>query len=318
MSTNILQDEIIEYPYYLDKKGDVPFWDHPLLNGYKFLPKDYRPYTTIEAVLSLYMRKRIDDTDVMILKVLGDAICCNEDQLRRYLSSRISRSDVSKRLDKFRRVGLVDRWKVRIRTDEEEQYKPPAPFTLGIAGYKLLKHYYNQDFFMDPNRWDGLGIGAIQRYVAMNELRCKFIEAKSVSNWKWNALIGSNKLVPKPMGVAEIETPRGNLNFLIERAQMSQNFVGFLKDKLYRWKKLFEKERMLKVNEFPDNTSVVVIYTSTLSVAQEIHKQLLLDTYPYKVWVCVEEDLVEDGLGTAFYQPQQEALTRIHLEFFDK
>ncbi|MDC3424298.1 hypothetical protein NC797_07220 [Aquibacillus sp. 3ASR75-11] len=317
MSVELAQNETLEYPFYYNKRGEVPFWDHPLITGYKFLPKGYYPYVTIEAVLSLYLKRRIDDTDIMIIKVLGDAICCNEDQLRRYLSSKISRSDVSQRLERFRKVGLVERWKVRIKS-EEDSYKPPAPFVLGIAGYKLLKHYYNKDFFMDPNRWDTLGVGAVQRYVAVNELRCRLIEAKAARNWKWNALVSDNPRIKKPMGVAEIQTPRGNLNLLIERAQMSQDFVGYLKDKLNSWKHVCDEEGKIPVTDFANNMSPVVLFASTLSLAQKLQSDLLLDTFPFTIWVCVEEDMLEEGLDTAFYMPHKDGLKRVRMDFLMK
>lgn len=317
MPVEALHDESLEYPYLYTKKGEVPFWDHPQMYGYKFLPKDYRPVATIEAVLSLYARKRIDETDIMILKVLGDAICCNEDQLRRYFSTKLTSSQVSKRLDKLRKMAFVERWKVRVRTDEE--YKPPAPFVLGIAGYKLLKHYYNQDFFMDPNRWDSLGIGAVQRYVAVNEFRCRLIEARAASSWKWNALIADNKLIKKPMGVAEIVTPKGNINFLIDRPQMNQNYIGYLKDKLHNWKKVYQKYgNKLPISDFAENVPTVIIFASTISMAKQIHKEVMLDTFPYIVWFCIEEDMTVDGLDKAFYRPVKEDLQRFTLDFLKK
>lgn len=304
----------LEYPLFTTKRGEVPFWDHPFLKGNKVLPSKYYPYTTLEGVIDLFKRGRIDDTDFMLLKVLGDSICANEDQIRRYMISVMSRSETSKRLDRFRTNGLVDRWKVRIR-GQEDTVKPPAPFTLGVAGYKLLKHFYNEDFFMDPNRWDNYGIGGIKRFVAMNELRCQMIERKIVNKWKWNAIIADNPRLKFPLGAAEIKTPQGNVNFLIDRAQMNQNFIGYFRDKLEAWKRVYEKFGNIPVSEFPDNIGFVVIYTSTLTVAEYIHEQIMLDTYPFHIWVCVEEDLLQDGLNTAFYIPNKEKLKRIKLEF---
>lgn len=252
----------------------------------------------------------------MILKVLGDAICCSEDQLRRYLSTKLTSSQTSKRLDKLRKMAFVERWKVRVRTDEDQ--RPPAPFVLGIAGYKLVKHYYNQDFFMDPNRWDSLGVGAVQRYVAMNEFRCRLIEAKAAASWKWNALIANNKLIKKPMGVAEVVTPKGRLNFLVDRPQQSQNYIGYLKDKLHNWRKVFEKHETLPVSDFADHVPTVIIFASTLSMAEQIHKEIMLDTFPYIVWFCIEEDVLEEGLDKAFYRPVKEQLSRFKLDFLKR
>jgi hypothetical protein len=303
----------LEFPFFTTKNGEIPFWDHPFLKGSKVLPNKYYPYTTQEGVIELYRRGRIDETDFIILKVLGDAVCANEDQIRRYMGSLISRSETSKRLDRFRTNALVDRWKVRIRGDDES-IKPPAPFTLGVAGYKLLKHFYNADFFMDPNRWDNYGIGGIKRYVAMNELRCMMTEKRIVTKWKWNAVIANNPHIKFPMGAAELKTPQGNINFLIDRAQMNQNFIGYFRDKLESWKLVYQKYGNIPVSEFPENMSVVIIYTSTLSIAEYIHKEIMLDTFPFHIWVCVEEDL-HQGFNTAFYIPNKEKLKRIRLDF---
>lgn len=310
-------EESIEYPLFYTKEGEVPFWDNPLIRGFRVLPKKYKPYTTIEAALNLYLRNRVDDKDMMILKVLGDSICSNEDQLRRYLSSQMSRSETSKKLDKLRSLSMADRWKIRLREDKEELIRPPAPFTLGIAGFKLLKHYYNESFFMNPNHWDEKGIGAIQRYVAMNELRCRLVEANSIRQWEWNAIVNNNPRIKRPLGTAEVKTPKGNLNFIIDRAQMSQNFLGFLKEKLYQWKLVYEKKGYLPVGAFPENPTSIILFTSTLSMAQFLHQELMLDTYPFNVMVCVEEDMLTEGVSTAFYRAKGEELVRMRLSFLE-
>ncbi|KZE68036.1 hypothetical protein AWM68_17860 [Fictibacillus phosphorivorans] len=304
----------LEESHFTTKQGEVPFWDHPFLKGSKMLPQKYYPYTTLEGVLDLYRRRRLDESDFILLKVLGDAVCANEDQLRRYMAGIMNRSETSKRLDRYRTSGLVERWKVRIR-GQEETYKPPAPFTLGVAGYKLLKHFYSDNFFMNADRWDSHGIGGIKRYVAMNELRCQMIEQKMITKWKWNAIIADNRSIKFPMGVAEVKTPQGKVNFLIDRAQMNQNFIGYFREKLDTWKWVYEKYGSIPVSEFADNMSFVVIFTSTLSVAEKIHKELMLDTYPFTTWFCVEEDLVQDGLNNAFYVPNKEKLKRIKVNF---
>lgn len=309
--------EPIENSYFTTKEGVVPFWDHPLISGYKVLPDDYKPHTSIEAALSLYQRQVINDEDLVLLKVLGDAICANEDHLRRYMSLRISRSNVSKRLERMRRFGLVERWKMRIKSDENEEYKPPAPFTLGIAGFKLMKHYYNDHFFMDHNRWDYLGPGGVQRYVAMNELRCQLIERRSILNWKWTPLVGHNHLIPKPFAATTLRTPRGDVNLLIDRPQMNQDFVGYLRDKLHKLKKHYEHKGHFKVESLEEHQSIYIIYASTLSLAERIHKEIMLDTFPFTIWVCVEEDLFHDGVSTAFYKAEGEILKRLRLSFLE-
>jgi len=311
---NLAVDNSLEYPFFTTKRDEVPLWDHPFLKGSKVLPKKYYPYTTLEGALDLYKRGRIDDIDFTLLKVLGDTICSNEDQLRRYMSSIMSPSQTSKRLDKYRSFGLVDRWKVRIR-GQEETVKPPAPFTLGVAGYRLMKHYYGDSYFMDPNRWDSYGIGGIKRFIAINEIRCIMTEMKIATNWKWNAVIADNPRNGFPLGAAEVRTPQGNVNFLIDRAQQNQNFIGYFKEKLHKWKIVYEKHKSLPVSELPDNPAFVVIYTSTLTIAEHIHKEIMLDTFPFHIWLCVEEDLHHDGFNTSFYMPNKEKLKRIKLDF---
>lgn len=307
-------DETLETYMYTSKKGDIPLWDHPFLKGSKVLPKNYHPITNLERAVEHFSRGLIDEKDFIILKVLGDAICANENQLRRYLEPKMSPSQTSLRLDRLRRNGFVERWKVRIR-EQEDTVKPPAPYTLGMAGFKLMKHYYNSEFFMDANRWDSLGIGGIKRYVSVNELRCTMVEMKILKQWKWNPVIGNHNKNHRPLGVALVDTPYGPVNFLIDRVQSSQNFIGYFKERLYNWRKLYERYGELPISEFPNHPSYVIIFASTLSVANQLQKELMLDTYPFNIWVCVEEDLLETGFNTSFYFPTSEKLKQMQLEF---
>lgn len=305
---NLVMDDS---PVFTTRNGEIPFWDHPLLKSSYVKPSKYYPYTGIEGAMTLLNRKIIDEADFTLIKVLGDAVCANEDQIRRYMSSLMSRSETSKRLDRLRTNGVVDRWKVRIRGDEET--RPPAPFTLGVAGYRLLKHYYSDQFFMAPDRWDNYGVGGLKRYVSMNELRCQFIEKKVVSKWKWNARLANNARYKFPMSAAEVKTPNGNINFLIDRAQMNQNFIGYFRDKFENWKYVYNKYGNLPISDFPENPQIVIIYTSTISIAEAIHKELLLDTLPFNILFLVEE-LINENLESAYYQPlKHQKLQRINV-----
>ncbi|NRD80823.1 hypothetical protein HPT25_26200 [Bacillus sp. BRMEA1] len=303
--------------YFLSKEGDVPFWDHPSMYGYKKLPKNSFPFINIEQALKAYRQGIFDDLDITILKVVGDAIAANEDQLRRYLSTKTSRSDVSMRLERLRRNAMVDRWHCRLENDENEEFKPPAPFTLGIGGFKLLKHFYNDQPFVNPNTWDNQNAKSIQRYVAVNELRCRLVKSKAIKGWTWNGVVAHNRRYKKPLGVAEIETGKGRVNFMIERAQMSQNFIGYLRDKLHQWKQVFEANESFPIALFPNNVPIFVISCSTISMAEFIHKQLMLDTYPFTVWLAVDELMDTEGTGKSFFAPDSEAIRRIHVSFLD-
>ncbi|WP_066412871.1 hypothetical protein [Sutcliffiella cohnii] len=310
-------DELqIEYEYHLTKEGEVPFWDHPHTRGYKVIPQTYHPITTLHGVLALKERMQLKEEDVMILKVLGDSICCSEEQLKRYLSSKMTAAQVTKRLRRFRESALVDRWHVRIIGDEDK-VTPPSPYTLGIGGYKFLKHYYNNHFFMDPDRWDRYGIKAIQRYVATNEIRCRLAMAGVLRNWQWHAILNKNPHLSRPLGVAEIESPKGKINFIIERTQMSQNYIDYLREKLELWKRVYEKHQFIPIEKFQNHPTVIVFYTSTYSIAQEIQQELMLDTYPFPIWLCVEEDMYSDGLSKSFYRPDKDRLKRIYVDFLE-
>ncbi|WP_074598709.1 hypothetical protein [Sediminibacillus halophilus] len=100
---------------------------------------------------------------------------------------------------------------------------------------------------------------------------------------------------------------------------MSQDFIGFLKDKLYSWKKVFDKYQNIPASGFSDHhVPIIVLSTSSLSVAEVLHSELLLDTYPFTIWICVEEDMWEDGLETAFYRPLKDKLQRMRLDFLSR
>lgn len=316
MTTQTESNEL-QIQYYLSREGDVPFWDHPLMYGYRKLPKNYRPFVNVEQTINAYQRKLLDEKDFTVLKIVGDAIAANEDQIRRYLSAKMSRSETSKILERLRRNGFVDRWHCRLENDEAEEIRPPAPFTLGIAGYKLMKHFYPATPFMNPNSWDNHNIKTLQRYVAMNELRCLLVESKTIKGWVWNGVMDLNRAIKKPLGTALVSTPKADINLIIERVQMSQDFVGFLRGKLHQWKKVYDTKKSLPIQGVTETMPIVVIFVSTLSAAEHIHKHLMLDTYPFTVWLCVEEFFEEHGLTKSCFAPQGQEVKRMYLDFFE-
>lgn len=301
---------------YLTKEGEIPFWDWPNVVGYRILPKQYRPITTLDGMLTLVNRNMISELDMKIMKVIGDAHCANEDQIRRYLAiNGESRSKVSNRLDRFRETGIVERYKIRLLEDENEEFKPPAPFVLGVAGYNLINHYYNQQRYIRPNEWDMLGTDGIQRYVAMNEIRCLLAEKRVLKGWVWNGIVGYDRLLPKPFAAGHVMTNKGMLKWLIERPQQSKKFIPYLRSKLETWASIYEQNNDIPVYSLGKYPPVVLVYTSTLEMAEHIHKEIVLDRFPYPVWLCVEEELKE--FSTAFFVPNGEKLQRIRLDFLN-
>ncbi len=318
--SNQTKTEEQEQEFFVSKQGDIPFWDHPLMRGFKLLPKEYYPFLYHNEVLSVHRSGKLDEADFRILKVIGDAVAINENQLRRALyKAGLSYSDTSKRLDGLRRNGFVDRWKCRLAIDKDDNVKPPAPFTLGVAGYMLMRHLYNDQLFTRSEKWDTQGPSTLQRFVATNELKISLVEKGVLRKWRWNVGLSYKAHIPQVFGVGTIETPNGMINLLIERAQMSQNFVGFLQTKLNKWENYFEKHAAFHLNDFEDDPAIVVIYASTYSMASFIQKNIMLDTFSFGVWICVEEEFSEEeGVANSFYQPTDEGLVRINLPFLHK
>lgn len=307
-----------EPSFFPSRQGDIPFWDHPLFGGHRHVPDKYRPYTTIERVLQSYEQAYIDETDIRIIKVLADAMCANENQMRRYLSRFMSAAETSKRLNRLRNRGFVERWKCRIASDEKEEIKPPAPYTVGIAGYHLLNQLYPSTKQMDPRSWYQQSVLMIQRYVAMNELRCLFAEQRVLQNWGWNVMVDYNQKVRKPLGVAELKTPKGTMTLMIERPQMAQNFVSFLKTKLNQWERVYEnRSNSFLLKGMENDHVVVVLYASTYQMAEHIQEILVLENYPFRIWFCIEEAIEQDGLSYAFHVPDDEAIKQLHIPFLD-
>ena len=315
MNNQDLHLESMEYPYWLSRSGTLPLWDDPSVVGGIAIPNPYQPLTHLGSVLNKFNNGFFEEMDVVLLKIIGDGIAVNEDQLKRYLESKMTRTQVSKRLKKLRQYGFVDRW--QIESSHFETEKPPAPFTLGLSGFIFLKHLYYSRFFMDPQRWQRQGLSSVQRYVAVNEIRTQLFENRRLRNWAWNGVINNNPYLYQPFGVAEIEAPRGNLNLVIERVQQSKDFISYLQPRFEKWEQVYAEFNTLPIRGFNDNPTVVVLYVSSFSLAEHIHQELILEKKQLPVWICVEEDLYNENerIGKSFYVPSEEGLKRIQIDF---
>lgn len=305
--------DAMEYPYWLSKTGQLSLWDDPSIVGGIAIPNPYQPLTHLGSVLNKFNNGFFEELDVVLLKIIGDAIAVNEDQLKRYLESKMTRTQVSKRLKRLRQFGFVDRWQIESSHFDEE--KPPAPFTLGLSGFIFLKHLYYSQFFMEPQRWQRLGLSNVQRYVAVNEIRTQLFENRRLRNWTWNGVILNNPYLYQPFGVAEIEAPKGNLNLVIERVQQSKDYISYLQARFEKWEQVYEEYNTLPIRGFNENPTIIVIYTSTFALAEHIHKELVLEQKKFPVWLCVEEELFDERVGQSFYVPTPNNLKRIEIDF---
>ncbi|MDQ0271209.1 hypothetical protein [Cytobacillus purgationiresistens] len=300
----------------------ISFWDHPNFKTHVALPDDYFAITRVEQGLEMIQQGRLNEESLTVLKVVGDAICANENQLRRYLVRKMSYSKASEHLKKLRKYGFVERHKCRlafIEEDGEEFIKPPAPFTLGIGGYKLLNHLYPGSRFIKNDFWHEQPL-AIQRYVAMNELRVNTVEAKVLRGWEWNPYIGGSPKYLKPFGVAQIESPKGDMQLVLDRPQMAQDFTGYLKNKMELYRYLFERDQGIRIDGFSKpEYQFVCLYVSSLSMAKFIHEEIRLHTYPFTVWILIDEYIDKDeGMHKSFFRADEPELKRMKMSFFEK
>jgi len=302
--------------------GTISIWDHPNFKSNVVLPDDYRPLMRIEEGLEMINRMRLNEEQLMILKVVADAICANENQLRRYLSKKISPSVTSKHLKYLGKFGLIERHKCRlafIEEDGKEVIRPPGPITLGIGGYKLMNHLYSESSFASPDTWQQNAM-AVQRYVAMNELRCLAIESRNVRGWSWFPLVGGLSRFKKPFAAMRLEVEDGEFQMLIERAQMSQNFLGYFRMRLEEFRYLFNRDQMIIIDGF-DRTprQIVALSVSSVSMANFIQEQLRLHTYPFDIWFIIDEWFdTETGMEGACARVSKDGIKRIRFSVLRK
>lgn len=300
--------------------GTTSIWDHPNFKSSIALPDDYRPLTRIEEGLEMINRMRLNEEQLTVLKVVADAICANENQLRRYLSKVISPSITSKHLKYLGKFGLIERHKCRlafIEEDGKEVIRPPGPHTLGIGGYKLMSHLYSESTFASPDTWQQNSM-AVQRYVAMNELRCLAVESGNVRGWSWHPFVGGLSKFKKPFAAMRVESDGGELQILIDRAQMSQNFIGYFRMRLEEYRFLYERDKMIVIDGFKKvPLQIVALSVSSVSMANFIQEQLRLHTYPFDIWFVIDEWFhSEKGMEGACAQVSKDGIKRIGVSFF--
>ena len=307
---------------FLRQDDTVAIWDHPNFKSSVALPDTYKPLTRVEEGLELINQGRLTKEKLTIMKVVGDALCTNENQLRRYLKGRISSTVLSKHLRWLAERGFVQRHKCRlafVEEDGKEFIRPPSPFTLDIAGYKLLNHLYSEQHFASPDTWQQNSM-AIQRYVAINEVRCSAVESRSIRGWTWYPLIGGSAKNKKPLASMRVKTPQGEVQFLLERLQMSQDFLGYLRTRLETYRYLFERDGRFTIDGYPaSDLQVMALSVSSMSMAKFVHEELRLHTYPFDVWFIVDEWMdAENGLESACALVEKDGIKRIRVQFLKR
>ncbi|MGE7983800.1 hypothetical protein [Solibacillus sp. NPDC093137] len=297
-------------------------WDHPQFKAILRLPKGFRPALELTPALAEFYSwpEDIQEARLTVLTVIGDAICANEGQLRRYMISKMTASQTSQHIEYLRKKGFVQRYKCIIDGYNDEDGEPikintPAPINLGPAGYLLLTYLNSARSYMDAEAWiKGNGSSMIQRFVAANEIRCKFVESKIARSWSWYPSFADDgfRRLKKPMAImgvgedTEFEDSRAWMIF--ERAQLNQNFIGYFKDRLNLYRYLFDKYGYLPVRNYPDDgEKIVVISCSTVKIAEALQEEIGLHKFPFTIWVLIDEwfDTAEDStdITKAFASP---------------
>lgn len=314
------QQEMIQI--FPREDGTISIWDHPNFTSTLTLPDSYYPLTRLEQGLELYLQGKINEEMVTVLKVVGDAISANENQLRRYLAPKMSASITSKHLRYLTKYGLVERHKCRLKFIEEdgkEVIRPPGPHTLGIGGYKLISHLYPESSFTSPESWQRNPF-AIQKYAAVNEIRCLGVESGNVRGWTWYPSVGGFSRYKKPLAVMKVDTPSGQLQVIIERAQMAQNFIAHFQTRLHELRYLHDRDKFIHIDGHPKTEfQVVAISVSSVSMANFLREQLRLHTFPFDIWFVIDEWFDEEkGLETAIGQITKTGIQRGRVPFLAK
>lgn len=316
-------EQAIHLKLFLREDASYSIWDHPNFKSHMVLPDDYRPLSSLMSVLEAMNRWSTDvrENRMILLKVIGDAMCANENQLRRYLSSKMSASETSKHINNLRKYGFIERHKARISfEDEETEIRPPAPVTLGPAGYLLMKHYYAEQAFSNAETWQGNPL-AIQRIVAVNELRCVTAEAKVLKSWNWYPNVGGLNKYPSPTAFMQLKTVNEELvDFLVIRTQLAQNFHPFLLKTLESYRYLHERDGRILVDCANNkNYQIILLSVSTVALAEYIAEQIQLNGYPFDIWFVIDEnyDNLEDAkdLSKAFYGVEKGKIVKLNLQF---
>ncbi|AQQ55349.1 hypothetical protein [Planococcus lenghuensis] len=301
--------------------GTISYWDHPSFKSAHHLPNGkYRPFRSSLQAREWLERSGQYEEIVTLLKVIGDAFCVSEAQLRRYMRKLQSFSQTSKLLEQLRTNDFVQRHQCWLIFKEDAgERKPSNLFVLGTAGHLFIKSSYPRQEFQKPDYWLENSLAA-QRYVAANEIRCTGVETKKIRQWAWHPAVGGHPNYKKPLAVLETKenevTPA--LQLLIERVQMRQPFLDYLRRRLKTYEYLLNRYGQIKVEGFSRKVAqAVLIHVSSVSMADFIQQQLRPHEYSYDVIYMIDEWFEETReLATSVAASQPEGVIRINFSGF--
>ncbi|MFF0828834.1 hypothetical protein ACFYU8_18585 [Brevibacillus sp. NPDC003359] len=313
MTNHVIPTGVPQITMFYDRSGNIPFWDDPSVYGGIDRPDNYQPRLDMMTTVADFYHKRFLEEDVLILSLIRDSVVLNENQLRRLLHGKVSSNRLSNRIRYMSIYGYTDRWKLKSR--EEGVTSPPSPWSVGLGGYLYLKHSF-PDFVMSPEKLINQGVKAVQRYVAINEIRTQLYEYQALKGWKWHSVVGNNPKLGKPFAVGAMAGPRGEILLLFNRLQQGQAYMDHLMDRLRNWNTVFmHNNQSLPVMDFPKKPVVVAISVSSISMAQSLVEKIPVEEFKIPIWFIVDEYLEKEKLPNAVFSLNPDGLKKVPLSW---
>lgn len=303
--------------YWLNRDESLSLWDDPSLQGGPILPDKFKPLTDLRSIYDRINSGFINEKDNLILKLIWDSLAITEAQIKNFVESKISRSQVSESLKKLVLYGFVSRWEIKSGLFPD-QPKTSAPITLNTAGHLMMWAYHNRNtnYSLKPEQWLKLGVAGIQRFVTMNQIKYELaIGQQLLKNWCWYPKLTGNGY--NPIAVGEIKTPIGNQNFIFERVQQGQRYAQHLKSRLKIWEEQIQigPNNLLNFENTKSLPGIFILSISNLALAEHVRKELMLDLRKIPIMLVIDECIDNEGFAKSFYISTQNGIQQAPLLF---
>ncbi|HDR7533730.1 TPA: hypothetical protein ACTZ3H_004517 [Bacillus cereus] len=305
--------------YWLNRDQSLSLWDDPSLQGGPILPDKFKPLTDLRSIYDRINSGFINEKDNLILKLIWDSLAITEAQIKNFVESKISRSQVSESLKKLVLYGFVSRWEIKSELFPD-QPKTSAPITLNTAGHLMMWAYHNRNtnYSLKPEQWLKLGVAGVQRFVTMNQIKYEFsIGQQLLKNWCWYPKLKGTGNGYNPIAVGEIKTPIGNQNFIFERVQQGQRYAQHLKSRLKIWEDQIRNgpNNLLNFENTKSLPGIFILSISNLALAEHVRKELMLDLRKIPIMLVIDECIHNEGFAKSFYVSTQSSIQQASLPF---
>ncbi|MFJ7034002.1 hypothetical protein ACIQUE_24040 [Bacillus cereus] len=305
--------------YWLNRDQSLSLWDDPSLQGGTILPDKFKPLTDLRSIYDKINSGFINEKDNLILKLIWDSLAITEAQIKNFVESKISRSQVSESLKKLVLYGFVSRWEIKSGLFPD-QPKTSAPITLNTAGHLMMWAYHNRNtnYSLKPEQWLKLGVAGVQRFVTMNQIKYEFVIGQQLlKNWCWYPKLQGTCTGYNPIAVGEIQIPIGNQNFIFERVQQGQRYAQHLKSRLKIWEDQIQNgpNNVLNFENTKSLPGIFILSISNLALAEHVRKELMLDLRKIPIMLLIDECIHSEGFAKSFYISTQHGIQQAPLPF---